>query len=207
LNVNLYWQTVEILISERGRFMDEAGWDFQKIHDEYRPRIRLYLARLVGEFEAEDLTQEVFLRISRSLQSFRGEAQLQTWIYRIATNAAVDRLRAPSYKYAAASALDPDAEMGEDEIEDRDLWTGEPAPSLEEQVFRNEGLDCYCDFIEQLPENYRLVVALNQLGELTAREIAEALGLSLEAVKIRLHRGRARLLQELKAHCKAEDWL
>lgn len=187
--------------------MNEAGWDFQKIHDEFRPRIRHYLARLVGDFEAEDLTQEVFLRISRSLQSFRGEAQLQTWIYRIATNAAVDRLRAPSYKYAAAGALDPDPASGENEMEDRDLWSGEPAPSLEELVFRNEGFDCYCDFIEQLPENYRLVVALNQLGEFTAREIAEALGLSLEAVKIRLHRGKARLLQELKDHCKAEDWL
>jgi RNA polymerase sigma-70 factor (ECF subfamily) len=187
--------------------MNETGWDFQKIHDEFRPRIRFYLARLVGDFEAEDLTQEVFLRISRSLQSFRGESQLQTWIYRIATNAAVDRLRAPSYKYVAAGAMDPNPGAEGNEIEDRDLWTGEPAPSLEEQVFRNEEFDCYCDFIEQLPENYRLVVALNQLGEFTAREIAEALGLSLEVVKIRLHRGKARLLQELKAHCKAEDWL
>jgi RNA polymerase sigma-70 factor (ECF subfamily) len=103
--------------------------------------------------------------------------------------------------------MDPNPGAEGNEIEDRDLWTGEPAPSLEEQVFRNEEFDCYCDFIEQLPENYRLVVALNQLGEFTAREIAEALGLSLEVVKIRLHRGKARLLQELKAHCKAEDWL
>ena len=50
-------------------------------------------------------------------------------------------------------------------------------------------------------------MALNQLGELTAREIAAMLGLSLEVVKIRLQRGKAKLLQELKAHCKAEDWL
>ncbi len=186
--------------------MNEGEWDFQKIHDEFRPRIHNYLARLVGDFEAEDLTQEVFLRISRSLHDFRGESQLQTWIYRIATNAAVDRMRTPSFKHAAGT-LDHDLESGEIEIADRNLWTGEPAPALEEQVFRNEEFDCYCDFIEQLPESYRLVVALNQLGEFTAREIAEALGLSLEAVKIRLQRGKARLLQELKAHCRAEDWL
>jgi RNA polymerase sigma-70 factor (ECF subfamily) len=188
--------------------MSEAGWDFQKIHDEFRPRIRLYLARLVGDYEAEDLTQEVFFKISKALHNFRGEAQLKNWIYRIATNAAIDRMRMASYKHVMAMEFigEPDAD-GEIEIEDYNFWSGEAAPSLEEQVFRNEELACYCEFIEQLPENYRLVVALNQLGEVTAREIAAMLGLSLEVVKIRLHRGKAKLLQELKNHCKAEDWL
>jgi RNA polymerase sigma-70 factor (ECF subfamily) len=187
--------------------MSEAELDFQKIHDDFRPRLQRYLTRLVGEFEAEDLTQEVFLRISKALPTFRGDSQLNTWIYRIATNAAVDRLRASSFKYTAPTALPADPDTGELELEDRDVWTGEPAPSLEEQVFRNEKFACYCDFIEDLPENYRLVVALNQLGEFTAKEIAGMLGLSLEVVKIRLYRGKARLLQELKAHCNAEDWL
>jgi RNA polymerase sigma-70 factor (ECF subfamily) len=187
--------------------MSEDGWDFQKIHDEFRPRIHLYLARLVGDFEAEDLTQEVFLKISAALHNFRGEAQLKNWIYRIATNAAIDRMRSASYKHVLPVDFTNDPDANETEIEDYNLWGGEAAPSLEEQVFRNEGLACYCDFIEQLPENYRLVVALNQLGEFTAREIAAMLGLSLGVVKIRLQRGKARLLQELKAHCKAEDWL
>jgi RNA polymerase sigma-70 factor, ECF subfamily len=187
--------------------MSEAGWDFQKIHDEFRPRIRVYLMRLVGDFEAEDLTQEVFLRVSRALHNFRGESQLKTWIYRIATNVAVDRMRASSFKCGAPAALIADPDAKELEVEDYNLWTGEAAPSLEEQVFRNEEISCYCDFIEQLPDNYRLIVVLNQLGEFSAKEIAAMLGLSLEVVKIRLHRGKARLLQDLKSHCKAEDWL
>jgi RNA polymerase sigma-70 factor, ECF subfamily len=187
--------------------MSEAVWDFQKIHDEFRPRIHLYLARLVGDYEAEDLTQEVFLKVSAALHNFRGEAQLKNWIYRIATNAAIDRMRSASYKHVLPVDFTDEAHVNEIEIEDYNLWSGDGAPSLEEQVFRNEGLACYCDFIEQLPENYRLVVALNQLGELTAREIAALLGLSVEVVKSRLQRGKARLLQELKAHCRAEDWL
>ena len=187
--------------------MSEAEWDFQKIHAEFRPRIQRYLTRLVGEFEAEDLTQEVFVRVSRALPTFRGESQLQTWIYRIATNAAVDRMRQPSYKRTVSAALPADPEVEENEVEDRDVWTGEPAPTLEQQVYLKQGLDCFCDFLEQLPENYRLVTALNQLGDFTAREISDLLGLSLDVVKIRLHRGKVRLLQELKAHCKAEDWL
>jgi len=181
--------------------------DFQKIHDDFRPRIQRYLTGLVGEFEAEDLTQEVFVRISKALHTFRGESKLSTWIYKIATHAAFDKLREPSFKQIVQLELPQDPGSGEIEIEDKDIWTGETAPSLEQQLHHKERLECYCDFIEKLPENYRLVVALNQLEEFTAKEIAEILGLNIDVVKIRLHRGRAKLLQELKAHCKPEDWL
>ncbi len=187
--------------------MSEAEWDFQKIHADYRPRIQRYLTRLVGAFEAEDLTQEVFVRVSQALPTFRGESQLLTWIYRIATNAAVDRMRQPSYRRTVAADLLENPETEEIEVEDRNVWTGKPAPTLEQQVFLKQGFDCFCDFLEQLPENYRLVTALDQLGDFTAREIADLLGLSLDVVKIRMHRGRSRLLELLKAHCKAEDWL
>ncbi len=187
--------------------MSEAEWDFQKIHADYRARIQRYLTRLVGEGDAEDLTQEVFVKVSRALPTFRGEAQLLTWIYRIATNAAVDRMRQPSYKRMLPESLAADPEAGEIEVEDRDPWTGKPAPTLEEQVFSKEGLDCFCDFLQKLPEIYRPVLILNQLADLTAREIADLTGLSLDVVKIRLHRGKTRLLKMLKEHCKAEDWL
>ncbi len=199
--------TLAMYNDRRSYFMSDAEWDFQKIHAEYRPRIQRYLTRLVGEFEAEDLTQEVFVRVSQALPTFRGESQLLTWIYRIATNAAVDRMRQPSYqRQVSADVLENPGEE-EIEVEDRNVWTGKPAPTLEQQVFFKQGFDCLCDIIEQLPDTYRLVTALNQLGEFTAREIADLMGLSVDVVKIRLHRGKARLLKELKAHCKAEDWL
>ncbi len=66
---------------------------------------------------------------------------------------------------------------------------------------------CFVDFVKNLRVNYRTVVVLSELEQLTNNEIAEILGLSLDTVKIRLHRGRARLLKELKTHCEAEDWL
>jgi RNA polymerase sigma-70 factor (ECF subfamily) len=178
--------------------------DFQKIHDEFRPKIHRYLVRMVGEFEAEDLTQEVFARIYRSLASFRGESQLSTWIYRIATNAALDRLRDPAFKRLVQNNRSDGPDPAEIEFEDQ---AREGTPSPEQELFHRERYECYCDFLENLPPNYRMVVALSELGELAANEIAEILGLSLDVVKIRLHRGRVRLLQELKAHCKAEDWL
>ncbi len=72
---------------------------------------------------------------------------------------------------------------------------------------RKEMIQCFEDFVEKLPVNYRTAIVLSDLEGLTNIEIAEVLDLSLDVVKIRLHRGRARLLEELKTHCKVEDWL
>lgn len=184
--------------------MDEVGLGFDQIHADFRPQVQRYLTRLVGEREAEDLTQEVFCKIHRALKAFRGESKLSTWIYRIATNAALDRLRDPSFKrMAAEERLDGSDSCSSAEGEAR----AAELPSVEQQVCRKERFECYRDFIDDLPPNYRTVVALSELEELAANEIAEILGLSVDVVKIRLHRGRQRILKALKSHCKPEDWL
>ncbi|MBI4203532.1 MAG: hypothetical protein HY527_00780, partial [Betaproteobacteria bacterium] len=67
-----------------------ATLGFQAIHDRFRSRVFGYLTRLVGEAEAEDLTQAVMLKVSEGLPYFRGDSSLSTWIFRIATNAAMD---------------------------------------------------------------------------------------------------------------------
>ncbi len=179
--------------------------DFQKIHADFRPKILRYLTRLVGAQEAEDITQEVFVKISQALHTFRGESQLSTWIYRIATNAALDRLRKPSFKCAATVSLASDTQATA--IEDYCSRGEQASDAPDQQACAQEMFECYQNYIQALPPNYRTVVALSELEELTANEIAEILGLSVDVVKIRLHRGRVRLLQELKSHCKPEDWL
>ena len=70
--------------------MDEL---FEEVYAAFHTKIYRYLRRLVGEQDAEDLTQEVFAKVSRSITDFRGEAQLSTWIYRIALNTAITHLR------------------------------------------------------------------------------------------------------------------
>ena len=69
--------------------------DFEKVYEEFHPRILRYLSRMAGEASAEDIAQEAFLKINRGLPGFKGESRLSTWVYRIATNAALDRIRAP----------------------------------------------------------------------------------------------------------------
>ncbi len=176
--------------------------EFQKVHETFRPRIHRYLTRLVGENEAEDLTQEVFVKVAQALENFRGESTLSTWLYRIATNAALDRLRSPSFQRIAQIELPVDSiETGEAEIEDRDVWTGDKTPSVEQQLVRKEMNECIRDFIEKLPETYRTVLVLSELEGLRNKEIAEILGVTLDTVKIRLHRAREKLKEELWTHC------
>lgn len=124
---------------------------------------------------------------------------------RIATNAALDKLRDPAFKRIAQNELPDGSDSGEVDYED--VRTVAEAPSLEQQVCRKERYECYWNFIQDLAANYRTVVALNELEDLAANEIADILGLSVDVVKIRLHRGRTRLLKALKSHCKPEDWL
>ncbi len=187
--------------------MNATVGDFQKVHADFRPKILRYLTRLVGPQEAEDLTQDVFVRISRAWNTFRGESQLSTWIYRIATNAALDRLRDPSFRRSASNSEAGPRDLDDIRAGDEVSNVGQAVDSVEQQACKREMIECYGDYLQELPPNYRTVVALSELEELTAKEIADILGLSIDVVKIRLHRGRARLLKELKSHCRPEDWL
>jgi RNA polymerase sigma-70 factor (ECF subfamily) len=166
-----------------------AALDFQRVYDEFLPRIRRYLARLARPGEADDLSQETFARVSQALAGFRGEAALSTWIYRIATNVAFDRARSPGFQLQARTA-EPEA-----------LAALGTAPAIEQDIARREMSACVRDYVNQLPADYRTVVVLSELEELPDREIAEVLGISLEAAKIRLHRARARLRQMLEQGC------
>ena len=179
--------------------MDHLADDFKAIHASFRPRIHRFLTRLVGQNEAEDLTQEVFVRVSRGLSDFRGDAKISTWIYRIATNVATDRLRSRSFK---ESQRDQANSTGEGSIQDVDALPEEKRPSLERQLVRQEMSSCVHDYINTLPDSYRAVVLLSEIEGLTNQEIADVLGLTLETVKIRLHRGRAKLKEKLETGCR-----
>lgn len=178
--------------------MTEKERDFQEIYTAFQPKILGYLTRMLGAAEAEELTQEVFLKVDKGLKAFRGEARLSTWIYRIATNAALDRLRSASYRQQAREGVGEDASG---EPQDRNVWSGEKKPGADQQLIRQEMNSCIRGYIDQLPEDYRAVLVLSEVEGFKNREIAEILEVSLDTVKIRLHRARARLKESLGRHC------
>jgi RNA polymerase sigma-70 factor (ECF subfamily) len=178
--------------------MDGEIYDFEKLHARFRPKIHTYLCRLAGESEADDLCQEVFVKVERSLGSFRNEAQLSTWIYRIATNSFHDRLRSPSFKQ---KSKEHPIEIDDHTLEDRDFITQQQKPGIDQQVIRSEMNDCIRGYIDQLSEDYRTVLLLSEEEGFKNREIAEILQISLDNVKIRLHRAKAKLKESLQSNC------
>ncbi len=176
----------------------ETELDFEGIHTAFRPKIRRYLTRLVGVKEAEDLTQGVFVKVSQGLKTLRGESQLSPWVYRIATNVAIDAKRSPAYRQSSQSA-----ELNESvEIESKVIGVAEPTPSTQRQVERLEMNQCIRDFVEELPQNYRSVLVLSELEGMKDGEIAEILGITLFNAKIRLHRAKDVLRKALQKNCE-----
>jgi RNA polymerase sigma-70 factor (ECF subfamily) len=177
---------------------DDKG-SFRQIYERYYPGILRFLIRLVGEDEAEDVAQEVFLRVDRGLPAFRGEAAIGTWIYTIARNAALDRLRArPRWDRNAGEI---EAQRTDDAMADLCSSLPDEQASVERYLIGKEMSECIRWRVESLPESYRSVLVLSELAGMTNAEIASALGTSEGVVKIRLHRARAMLRNELGTHC------
>lgn len=175
----------------KGISMSTADLDFQTVHDRFRPRVLRYLTRLAGEIDAEDLTQCVMLKISQGLPAFRGDASLATWVYRIATNTALEKLRRKPVLLLGDVGLEgDDYALPDAQVE-----------SVETTAIREETSACIREFIERLPENYRTVMVLSELEGFKNGEIASILGVTLDTVKIRLHRGREKLRKELETGC------
>jgi RNA polymerase sigma-70 factor (ECF subfamily) len=168
--------------------------DIDSIYREFQPKIYRYLCRLTNQTDASDLTQEVFLKVSRALDAFRGESSLATWIYRIATNTAYDHARSTPLKQRRLEILFDDADSSYD-------LPGPDLPAADKAIILQEMNECIRGIVDQLPRDYRTVLILSEFDEFTNPEIAGILGISVDTVKIRLHRARTRLRKAMECQC------
>ncbi len=168
--------------------------DFDSIYKEFQPKIHRYLNNLIGENDALDLTQTVFLKVSKSLVSFREESSLSTWIFRIATNSALDHAASSESKQKGVEQLLDD----EGSIDD---FPNTGFMGAAQECIRREMNSCIRGVVDQLPESYRTVLILSDFEEISNVEIVAILDLSLDTVKIRLHRARAALRKLLESQC------
>lgn len=173
---------------------------FSDIYDEFYVRIRNFLARLVGDQEAEESAQIVFAKISRNLSRFKGDSKLSTWIYRIATHTALDKLKSSSFKHSQSGPLAP-FPIHEPEMEGPVSISADKPASLDKLLIRDEMNKCIREFIDKLPPDYRTIISLKELEGFTNKEISEILDISIDTAKIRLHRARTALRQNLKTGC------
>jgi len=181
--------------------MSDQVPNFQTIYQEFYPKILRYLTRVIGDKdEAEDYTQEVFIRVNAGLSNFEGRSSMATWIYKIATNLANDRFRSAAFQKGTKQTID--GELKEDIIADKNVWTEEVESVADQQLSRKEMNSCIRRYVDSLHESYKYIFILSEYEGLKNQEIASTLNLNLDTVKIRLHRARTQLKKKLGKGCE-----
>lgn len=157
----------------------------ETIWTDFGDTLKRFILRRVGDEQAaEDILQDVFLKIHAGIAGLNDERRLQSWVYQIARNAIVDFYRKPIYGQELPEELAaPDGDGDE----------------VERQLARSlRGM------VEQLPDEYRQALILTAFEGLTQKEVAERLGLSLSGAKSRVQRGREKLRDLLLECCHLE---
>jgi RNA polymerase sigma-70 factor (ECF subfamily) len=168
---------------------------FNYLVERYRRAMISFMFRMVHNAAiAEELAQEVFLRVYRSRASYAADAKFTTWLYRIATNLAVNHAR--DHKHDR-----PEEKASLDEVNEETGLTLDLAdnrPNVEQEILRRERLRAIRQQVEALPERQRMAVMMHKYQELDYRQIAEVLHLSESATKSLLFRAYETLRQSLK---------
>lgn len=173
---------------------------FDEIYTGYYDKVRRYLSSIVGPDQCEDLAQEVFIKVNKSLDSLKDEARLSSWIFSIAINTARDRLRSVRSGIRTVS-IDGDIKSGKNQAPFAELIADHREKRFDDILIKEEMLQCYADYVKKLPAGYFEVYVLSEFEGLTDAEIAAKLSLKLQTVKMRLHRARAKLSEELRLNC------
>jgi RNA polymerase sigma-70 factor (ECF subfamily) len=168
------------------------GSAFEVIVERYQARVFRLACRLTSETEAPDVLQDTFLRVYQHLASFRGKSQFRTWLYRIASNAALMHRRAKTRR--PVEPLDVflprfNAE-GQHAATPAELQVASHADELLDRQFLAQKAR---DVMARLPDGYREAFVLRDLEELSTEDVAQTLGIAPAAVRQRVHRARLML--------------
>src|SRR5208337_3678613 len=168
---------------------------FEELVSRYERKIFRLTMNITGNHEdAEDAMQEAFLKAYSHLKDFHGDSRFYTWLVRIAANEALMRLRKrrPN-QFSLDEPVEGDTDLFPRELED---W----GPTPEQRYARAEIQNIMSDVLDRLEPEFRIVFLLRDFEELSTQETAEALGISVSAVKSRLLRARLKLREKLNRH-------
>lgn len=185
------------LISRLKQNDEEA---FRLVINENQKKVVNTCYRLVLDKEsAEDIAQEVFIKVFTSIGQFRGDSKLSTWIYRIAVTKSLDHLRAQKRKkrWAFLKPL-----QGED-----DTVIDVPAPEGDSpfaKIDTEERLKALNDAMNKLPENQKVALSLSKFDEMSSKEIADVMGTTVSAVESLIHRAKKNLEKNLYSYYKKD---
>jgi RNA polymerase sigma-70 factor, ECF subfamily len=164
---------------------------YEQIYKIYSDRILKYLSRTVGHEDAEDLTQEVFIKVHKSLNTFKNKSSVYTWIYKIATNIAIDYMRNKSRIIDKCN------------LNDKALFCKKNIEYLTEEfrIVDMEMHECICSYIKTLPPKYHTIIVLRKYESMSVKDIARIMNIKIETAKKQLSRAREKLREILIERC------
>lgn len=172
---------------------DEAA--FEQLLTQHEKSVYNLCLRMTGNPEdAMDVSQEVFLRVWKNLSSYQYDAAFSTWLFRIASNACIDFLRAKKRRNDVSLTM-----QDENDGEDKELAVPDETPLPEEQLLAKEHQSAVLKAMNELPPDFREILQLRVVEELPYEEIAEILDIKVGTVKSRLARARELLRKNLEA--------
>jgi RNA polymerase sigma-70 factor (ECF subfamily) len=177
------------------------GDAFERLVRAQTPRLLRVARRFLPlEEEARDAVQDAFLSAYKSIGRFEAGSSLSTWLHRIVVNASLMKLRSKRRKpEESIDHLLPRFREDGHQLQPAEAWP----VSAEEMVQRMQTSELVRSLIDQLPESYRVVLIMRDLEEMSTEETAEALGVTPNAVKVRLHRARQALRALLEPHVRS----
>lgn len=180
-----------------------ARSDFDAVYRAHFGDVRRFVFHLVQDAGlAEELTQDAFLKALDAWGSYRGEAPERVWLLKIARNVCLDHSRSPRSRKRAALSLDAAQAAGREVTAQSLAPAGREGPvSVEQAAQQLEMTECVQEFVLSLPETLSTPLILHDIQGLTNGEIAQVLGSSLEAAKMRLHRAREKLREMMEERC------
>lgn len=180
--------TPELDLVERHRYGDPAA--FEEVYVRFESMVYNLCLRMSGRSaDAEDLAQEVFLRIHRHLGRFDGRSTLKTWVYRVTLNLCRSKLGRKRYPTSPLR----------DEVDEGGVELIETRRGPEDRAVDRDAAQHVLDALDKVPPKFREAVILRDLEELSYDEISEVLGVRLGTVRSRIARGRERLRALLPA--------
>ena len=180
-------EPVSPAIIERCKEGDRDAWN-ELVRSTHREVYTLCLRILHNEDDAAEATQDTYFKVWRNLKSFRGEAAFNTWLYRVASNAALSSRRSRKRRVGM-----------EAQTEEEFLRDIPGAASTEGAAGARMELRALEDALSGLPQHYRSALVLRDVYGLSTAETADRLGISETAAKVRVHRGRKRLKEMMRS--------
>jgi RNA polymerase sigma-70 factor (ECF subfamily) len=170
----------------------DVKMEFWDIYDKHYKQVKKFIFVLVKDgWVADDLIQETFIKVQKNLHQLREESKLSSWIFRIAYNLCQDHFRKMNQSLKNEHVLNEKKKILAE-------------PIFQKEIEQHQMGKCVQDKMKLLPEHYRTILALFDLMSLSHQEISEILDISVENVKVRLHRARKKFKTILQENCHFE---